>query len=419
MRTSKSALVLVLLLALSSIMAPAVAHETGRLDLSRLVVVGDSLSAGFQNGSLLDAQQIHGYASVVARQAEVSLPLPLIAAPGIPNVLTLVDPGPPPILGVEPGVSSGRVDPTVQAMNLAVPGHRVQDALTVRPDLDFSTDVMADLVLGFPGLFLGAARSQVEWAETLAPTAAIVWLGNNDVLGPAVAGNASLVTPVKDFRTAYREVLDRVGRTGADLIVANIPDVTALPYFTSAEKIAANVGAPLEVIGPALGLAAGDYVTPDAFELIGLILAGAMPSPLPGHVVLDAGEVETIRAATRQFNYIIASEALYRRAALVDVHGLFQCAAARGIVAGDRQLTTDFLGGLFSLDAVHPTRTGYAVLANAFIHAIQLRFDTRIPRVNLAQVAAEDPLVQPVTAEPLDYDPKIRPTCTLWLGWAR
>src|SRR5262249_57565965 len=100
---------------------------------------------------------------------------------------------------------------------------------------------------------------------------------------------------------------------------------------------------------------------------------------------------ERIRGETGQFNYIIASEALYRRAALVDVHGLFQCAAARGIVAGDRQLTTDFLGGLFSLDAVHPTRTGYAVLANAFIHAIQLRFDTRIPRVNLAQLARQGP----------------------------
>jgi lysophospholipase L1-like esterase len=407
---------LLLVLAFSVVPAPAGAHGAG-VDLSRLVVVGDSLSAGYQNGSLLDSQQVNGYAAVVARQADVPLPLPLIAAPGIPNVLTLVDPGPPPVLGQMPGVSTGRVDPTVQAMNLAVPGHRVQDALTVRPDLDFSTDPLADLVLGLPGLFLGISRSQVEWAEALAPTAAIIWLGNNDVLGPAVAGDASQVTSVKDFRAAYREVLDRVSRTGADLIVANIPDVTALPYFTPAEQIAANVGLPLTVIGPVLGLADGDFVTPDAFELIGLILAGAMPGPLPGNVVLDAGEIATIRAATRQFNLIIALEALSRRAALVDVHGLFQCAAARGIVVGDRRLTTDFLGGLFSLDAVHPTRTGYAVLANAFIRAIQLRFGTRIPRVDLVRVAAQDPLVLPTVNGSDDAD--TRATCTLWLGWAR
>src|SRR5215470_5309421 len=37
--------------------------------LSRLVVVGDSLSAGYQNGSLLDSQQVNGYANLIASQA--------------------------------------------------------------------------------------------------------------------------------------------------------------------------------------------------------------------------------------------------------------------------------------------------------------------------------------------------------------
>ena len=60
----------------------AASHQEA--DLSRLVVVGDSLSAGFQNGSLLGSQQVNGYASLLANQAGVDLPLPLIAAPGIP-----------------------------------------------------------------------------------------------------------------------------------------------------------------------------------------------------------------------------------------------------------------------------------------------------------------------------------------------
>src|ERR1700692_159251 len=76
----------------------ATVFAQNRADLSRLVVVGDSLSAGFQNGSLLDIQQTHGFASLVANQARTSLPLPLIAWPGIPNVLTLVSPGPPPVI---------------------------------------------------------------------------------------------------------------------------------------------------------------------------------------------------------------------------------------------------------------------------------------------------------------------------------
>src|SRR5438128_6206296 len=92
-----------------------------KADLSRLVVVGDSLSAGFQNGSLLDVQQPHGYASLVANQAGTTLTLPLIAAPGIPNVLTLVSLGPPPVIVRAPGTSTGRDNPLEQPMNLAVP----------------------------------------------------------------------------------------------------------------------------------------------------------------------------------------------------------------------------------------------------------------------------------------------------------
>src|SRR5712691_7987587 len=90
MRTVKavigsSALVILLLAAAVPSWAQKKADPDQEADLSRLVVVGDSLSAGFQNGSLLDSQQPHGYASLVAKQARVDLPLPLIAAPGIPN----------------------------------------------------------------------------------------------------------------------------------------------------------------------------------------------------------------------------------------------------------------------------------------------------------------------------------------------
>ena len=45
------------------------------------VFIGDSLTAGYQNGSLLDTQQPNGYANLVAQQAKFSLALPLIAPP--------------------------------------------------------------------------------------------------------------------------------------------------------------------------------------------------------------------------------------------------------------------------------------------------------------------------------------------------
>jgi lysophospholipase L1-like esterase len=398
--TARSALGSLVLLFVLVAAVPGEAHGVRGLDLTRLVVVGDSLSAGFQNGSLHADQQPNGYASLVARQAGVSLPLPLIAPPGIPNVLTLVEPGSPPVVGQAPGVSPGRVDPSIQPMNLAVPGHTVRTALVGRPDLDLTTDPLGDLVLGFPGLMAGVSRSQIEWTEALAPTAVLAWLGNNDALGAALGGNTTALTPIADFRAAYREVMQRLAATGATIVVANIPDVTVIPYFTPVEEAAARVGVPLEILGPALGVGPGDFLLPAALERIGPILVGAIPGPLPDDVVLDAGEVDTIRAATAAYNRIIAREAWRAGAAIVDIHGLLDCVSARGVVVGGRRLTTEFLGGLFSLDGVHPTNTGYAVIAKEFIRVLRERFGARIQPVSLRAVASEDPLVLPGVGEP-------------------
>lgn len=371
--------------------------EKERADLSRLVVVGDSLSAGFQNGSLLETQQPHGYASVVARQAGVPLPLPLIAAPGIPNVLQLVSAGPPPVIVRATGTSTGRTNPGVQAMNLAVPGHNVQDALTKRPIGSF--DNLTDFVLGLPGLLSGVSKSQVEWAEALRPTTILFWIGNNDALGAATAADATLLTPVPAFEAAYGELIDRLARTGATLVVANIPDVTAVPFLTSAEDVAAQLGIPIAVLPSVLGIGAGDFVTPDAFALI-----ASGVRPLPANVVLDAREVAEIRAAVAAYNAFIAAKAKEHGAALVDIHRLIGRAQKRGIVIGGQRLTTAFLGGLFSLDGIHPTSTGYAVIANSFIRALNRGFDAGIPRVSLVQVKNQDPLVLPGARQPPRHD---------------
>ena len=383
--------ILILFTTLLAWFAPASAQR--KAAISRLVVLGDSLSAGYQNGSLLSTQQVHGYGNLLAEQAGVTLSLPLIAPPGIPNVLVLLNPGPPPIITTAPGTSPGRLDPFTQPTDLAVPGQNVQDALTTRPG--FPIDDLTDLVLGFPGLLESppVSRSQVEWAELLVPSTILVWLGNNDALGAALAADASLVTPVSSFDSAFQTVMDRLAATGARLVVANVPDVTVIPFLTSAEKVAAEVGLTLFVIGPILGIQAGDYVTPDAFPLIPAILANPASGPLPGNVVLTAGEVTQIRTAIAGYNQFIASEAQAKGAALVDIHALLEHIQARGVVVGGQRLTTDFLGGIFSLDGIHPTNTGYAVVANEFIHAMNTQFAAGIPPIAVEHVAATDPLV--------------------------
>src|SRR3954465_8079837 len=91
-------------------------RRSAKADLSRLVVLGDSLLAGYQNGSLMGSQQTHGIAALIAQQAGVSIKLPLIAEPGIPNVLTLISVGPPLQIAPAPGTSSGRIDLYTQPM---------------------------------------------------------------------------------------------------------------------------------------------------------------------------------------------------------------------------------------------------------------------------------------------------------------
>ena len=139
------------------IAAAAIPWQVGAMAQS-MVIVGDSLSAGYLNGSLHQKQQPRGYASVVARQAEIDLALPLINAPGIPSVLKLRR-GTGEIVRAS-GVSTGRVDPTVQAHNLAVPGATAYHALALQPDFAAPpvtrVQGFTNLLLGLPGVFIGA-----------------------------------------------------------------------------------------------------------------------------------------------------------------------------------------------------------------------------------------------------------------------
>ena len=73
----------ILLLNWATVISGRSFHQKPKADLSRLVVVGDSLSAGFQSGSLIETAQVNGYAALIANQAGVDLALPLIASPGV------------------------------------------------------------------------------------------------------------------------------------------------------------------------------------------------------------------------------------------------------------------------------------------------------------------------------------------------
>src|ERR1700722_19294626 len=174
-------------------------HRPHKADLSKVVFVGDSLTAGFQSDSLIDTAQPHGWANVVAGQAGTPLSLPLIAPPGIPNVLELVSPGPRPIIITAPGTSTGRDNPFLQATDLGVPGALLNDALVTKPS--FPIDDLTDLILGLPGLSGNVPLTQGGGARAVQPTPLFVGIWNSEILGAAAAAGPSLATPIGSFQT--------------------------------------------------------------------------------------------------------------------------------------------------------------------------------------------------------------------------
>jgi len=366
------------------------------------VVIGDSLSAGFQNGSLLKSQQPNGWASLVGKQANFPLALPLIAPPGAPAVLKLVSVGPPPVIQQESGTTTGRDNPTTQPYDLAVPGHLLKDVISTAPALvpTSGEEIITNLVLGFP---LGNTKSQMNEAIALNPTAIFIWAGNDDALLADDSGMPSSMTPVTTFTQEFAQLISTLrANTKATLIVANIPDVTAIPYLTPATTIiatvAAQTGLSADQVAAALGLANGDLVNATGLSevqsAIGQITKGQTATPLTDSGFLTASEITQIQATVNQYNAAINQQVSATGGVLVDIHSYFQTLQS-GITINNYKATTAFLGGIFSLDGTHPTNTGYALIANQYIGALNKNAKTNITDVDVSAVAAADPLFGP------------------------
>lgn len=398
-------------LCLIAIFISATVNADDKAALSRFVVVGDSLAAGFQNFSLIYTHQENSPAALIARQARVPLEQPLVPYPGVPNELQLVSPSFPPVLNNAPGSVPPipRLNPQVQATNLAVPGHMVADALTKRPG-PTQTDALTNIVLGFPFPFLagGPALSQVERAVQLSPTFVLLWSGNNDALFAAITGDLSLLTPVANFAAAYTQASATLAATNAKMAIVNLPDVTLTPYFTSVRKLAGQMGAPVTLVANALGLQPDDYLRPSALAIALAILRGQQQGPLPFicpstltpfpqvACALRSSEAALIRGAIAAYNQVITNRARATGAALVDLDALVQDLASNGTKINGRTLTTEYLGGLFSLDGIHPTDTGYAIIANEILDQMKRQLNINVPKVNLTQVVKADPLASQV-----------------------
>ncbi|HXN49163.1 MAG TPA: SGNH/GDSL hydrolase family protein, partial [Bryobacteraceae bacterium] len=243
---------------------------------------------------------------------------------------------------------------------------------------------------------LDPAPTELEEAAALQPTTSVLWIGSNDALQAILFGGDP--TASATFGYLHQIASSTMAQTSGHLVLANIPDVTKVPYLTSVERLAHILGLPEGTVETALGLSPGDKVTPYAFALIQAMNGAltALPDSIAqGPVVIRESKLEQIRQTVAEYNAIIAEEAAANHAVLVDVHKLIDELAEHGSVVNGQKLTTEFMGGLFSLDGIHPTNTGYAIVANEFIRAMNRSLEARIPPVSVEQVAKTDPLIFP------------------------
>ena len=395
-------------LLLAGLLAPD-AVRAASTRFRRMAVVGDSLLAGFGSGGLVArgrTGQVNGAASLVARQAGTRLPLPGMSAPGVPPPLTIVDANHDGIL--DPGDvrrRTGRIGfrskPFRDVRNLAVPGedlHSIFDEIgpddiakqLVGNEHVSGRDLLKFLILGLPPD--SDSVSQLTRVRDLAPSFVMVWIGSNEVLDMATETDPTRVTLGRpEFADRFRRVLNAIADTGADMAVANLPDVTGVAALRPA---AGEITACTGPTGP-MAVAADDLLSIDMPRAL-------LPTP-PCAKVLDATERAQVRATVSGFNDEIAlavADVAQQRGvgiALVDVFTLFDQIRSAGVDLdgnGTADLSSGYLGGVFSLDGIHPTRSGHGLIANAFIDAIDVRFGETIPRVDVARIASGDALAR-------------------------
>ena len=372
----------------------ALAVNTGSADFTNYVSAGDSLTAGFMSGSLIDTSQLHDYPLIIATQAGVSdFEQPLVSPPGIPAILHLVGLFPT-VIVPEPGQGHPEnLNLPRLYNNLAVPGETAGTMITV------SSDVPSTGKPGLHDLILRGFGTQLEEVIGAKPTFVTLWIGNNDALGAATSGNVALLTPLPVFTHEYQTIVGAIASmTGAKMAIANIPDVTSIPFVTTIPPFLVDPttnqpvifnGNLVPLIGPKGLLGPGDHVLlsagPDLAKGLGIPRPIGTGLPLPASDVLLAADAATIDNQVAAFNAVIQATAQQVGAAFVDANALLKELATTGIEVGGIPFNASFLtGGVFAYDGVHPTHFGYAFLANAFIGAINQKFGAAIPPADLS-----------------------------------
>ena len=354
---------------------------------ARYVAIGNSITAGFQSNGISANTQEESYAVLLAEQMGTSFNIPRMTPPGCPPPWTRVFPTPQRVNDAPDDACALRADdpPPPVLNNVAVPGAEVIDVFNnLAPSSN--ANALTTFILG--------GRTQIEAAADADPTFVSVWIGNNDVLGAALAGNADLVTPTSDFEARYSDMmsrLDDIGPQGGVLI--GVANVTLIPHLSSGAAFA-QAEPQLQQLAPTFEVA-DNCGTTGAASLVpfGYSFGTLLPQALAGQEVtldcvnappvLTPEEVATLDSTVRAFNTFIQQQAEERGWAFVNPNDLFSQPDLQAQIPPFPDTNplndTPAFGPLFSLDGVHPSAESHRLVTDAVIDAINQTYGTNIP----------------------------------------
>ncbi|MBD80668.1 MAG: hypothetical protein CL840_17265 [Crocinitomicaceae bacterium] len=226
----------------------------GAADFSTYVAIGNSLTAGYADNALYVSGQENSYPSMIARQMKLvssglvfnqplmnddnggivfngsSIVGPKLALMSSTDCLGATSVGPKTVSATPTTTLKNEYSTKGPYHNIGVPGSRVVDI----DRSGFGNALYLQTGAANPyyvRIASDPSSTMINDAVKLSPTFFSLWIGNNDVLGYATSGGVAPMTTTTDFSAAYSSALTKLTATGAKGVVANIPDVTTIPYF--------------------------------------------------------------------------------------------------------------------------------------------------------------------------------------------
>jgi lysophospholipase L1-like esterase len=335
----------------------------------QFVGLGDSIGEGVQSADGNERTQPNTYLNLIAQQM------------GVPFALPLIQSGPLGVVGST--LERSRVDLSVMTPNLAVSGATTGSILTDMPSSPITSEV--SLVL------TPYTGTQITIAQQLKGPLTVCWIGSNDALGAILSFNdlnGTQLTSQSQFLANFQQIVAGLTTWGGKVMFINVPDATLVGFMMNNQDL-------ITFLGNDYGLPDGSLTSAIAMLLVKLgINDGSIISD--PNWVLDPSEIQNIENAVTGYNQTIAQITSQAGVGLVDAYTLFNDVVSNPPVFGNVTLTNRLNGGLFSLDGVHPSNIGHALVANYVMDATNAFYNMSIPVIgekDLATITKDDPFV--------------------------